>query len=102
MRPASEIHSSLEMVESELAKFAQYVEQYRSTPVIELAKLPRDTADLLRSSEAAVKNLSITRDVLRWVAGAHWVDLSDGHNPWLVAYLLDDPPQLDPHDPMEN
>lgn len=67
IRPASEIHSSLEMVE----------------------------ADMARRSGDESKNLSIVRDVLRWVAGSHWIDLTDGENPWLVAYLLDDPPKID-------
>jgi len=67
MRPASEIHSSLELVELDMAR---------------------------RSGDES-KSLSIVRDVLRWVAGAHWTDLTDRSNPWLVAYLLDDPPTLD-------
>lgn len=68
MRPASEIHSSLEMAEGDLAR---------------------------QTDPAAVANLSIVRDVLRWVAGGHWTDLTDGSNPWLVAYLLDDPDRMD-------
>lgn len=68
MRPASEIHSSLEMIER----------------------------DLPNHSGRAAENLSIARDVLAWVAGGHWTDLTDGQNPWLVAFLLDDPPQIGP------
>lgn len=74
MRPASEIHSSLDLVESDLA----------------------------RQSDRARENLSIVRDVLKWVTGMHWVDLADGENPWLVAYLLDDPPKLQDIDPTVN
>jgi hypothetical protein len=69
MRPASEIHSSLEMIERDLPNHA--------------------------NDPAVAQNLTIVRDVLRWVMGSHWVDLSDGDHPWLVAYLLDDPPRLD-------
>lgn len=75
MRPASEIISSLEMVEREYAR---------------------------QTNEAAVANLSIVRDVLRWVAGMHWVDLVDSPNPWLIAILLDDPPKLDDTPPETN
>ena len=75
MRPASEIHSSLELVESDMSN---------------------------QTDPAAIANLSIVRDVLRWVAGDHWTELSDGDNPWLVAYLLDDPPQLDNTPPEAN
>lgn len=75
MRPASEIHSSLELVESDL---------------------PHHT------DPAALTNLTIVRDVLRWVAGGHWSDLSDGPNPWLVAYLLDDPQRIDDTPPEAN
>lgn len=75
MRPASEIHSSLETVESDLSQ---------------------------QPDSTAAQNLSIVRDVLRWVTGAHWADLADGDNPWLVAYLLDDPPKLDDTPPEVN
>lgn len=66
MRPASEIHSSLDLVES----------------------------DLERQDGRVKENLSIVRDVLRWAAGGPWYELHDGYNPWLAAYLLDDPPKL--------
>lgn len=75
MRPASEIHTALEMLEGEL---------------------PRQT------DAAAINNLSIARDVLAWVAGGHWTDLTDGPNPWLSAFLLDDPPKIDPTLPGDN
>lgn len=75
MRPASEIHSSLELVERDLDR---------------------------QTNSVAVHNLTIVRDVLRWVAGAHWTDLTDGTNPWLVAYLLDDPPKIDDTPPETN
>lgn len=75
MRPASEIHSSLEMVEGDLAR---------------------------QTDPAAIRNLSIVRDVLRWAVGSHWPDLTDGENPWLVAYLLDDPPRIDDTPAEEN
>lgn len=65
MRPASEIHSALDLLDAELQR------------------QPSD-------------HYQIARDVLAWVAGAHWSDLSDGANPWLVAFLLDDPPQIGP------
>ena len=68
MRPASEIHSSLEILESELSR---------------------------QTDPAATNNLRIARDVLAWVAGWHWTDLTDGQNPWLAAFLLDDPPKID-------
>lgn len=63
MRPASEIHSALDMLDSELSRTQN--PQYQ-----------------------------IARDVLAWVAGAHWTELNGGNNPWLVAFLLDDPPQI--------
>ena len=75
MRPASEIHSSLELVESELAR---------------------------QTSEVAKHNLSIARDVLRWVVGGPWHELTDGENPWLVAFLLDDPPNINDTAPNAN
>lgn len=75
MRPVSEIHSSLEMVESDLER---------------------------QINPAAIGNLIIVRDVLRWATGAHWTDLTDGPNAWLVAYLLDDPPKLDDTPAEEN
>lgn len=68
MRSASEIHSSLDMVESDLSQ---------------------------QADPFAVANLTIVRDVLRWATGAHWTDLTDGPNAWLVAYLLDDPDKID-------
>lgn len=71
MRPASEIHSALDLLDSELAR--------RPDPQYQIA-----------------------RDVLAWVAGGHWTDLTDGANPWLVAFLLDDPPQLDSTPPSVN
>lgn len=74
MRPASELHSSLALVVSDLA----------------------------RQEGRSKENLSIVRDVLRWVTGAHWVELTDGDNPWLAAYLLDDPPKLEDIDPSNN
>lgn len=75
MRPASEIHSSLEMVEHSLSQ---------------------------QTDPDAVRNLSIVRDVLAWAMGAHWADLTDGPNPWLVAYLLDDPDKIDDTPPEIN
>lgn len=66
MRPASEIHSALQLVESELRE--------------------QDIAD--------ASNLSIVRDVLRWVVGTHWSEIMDGGNPWLVGFLLDDPDRI--------
>jgi hypothetical protein len=71
MRPTSEIHSALDMVDAELA-------------------------------QGPNEKLQVVRDVLAWVAGAHWTDLTDGPNPWLVAYLLDDPPKLDDTPPEVN
>lgn len=47
------------------------------------------------TDRTAVANLTIARDVLRWATGSHWSDLTDGPNPWLVAYLLDDPQKID-------
>lgn len=67
MRPASEIHSALDLLDAELTR---------------------------QTDPAALANMSIARDVLAWVVGGHWTDLTDGRNPWLVAFLLDDPPQL--------
>lgn len=75
MRPASEIHSSLDMVESDLSH---------------------------QTDPAAVHNLSIVRDVLRWATGSYWTDLTDGPNPWLAAYLLDDPDRIDDTPPEIN
>ena len=77
MRPASEIHSSLELLESELARCT-------------------DANDL------GARNLSIARDVLSWVAGAHWTEITDGPNPWLCAFLLDDPPKMEDIPPGDN
>lgn len=71
MRPASEIHSALDLIDADLKK--------------------RQLQD-----DLAANNIRIARDVLAWVAGAHWTDLTDGENPWLCAFLLDDPPQLGP------
>lgn len=68
MRPASEIHSALDLLSAELET---------------------------QTAADARRNLSIARDVLAWVAGGHWTDMSNGENPWLVAFLLDDPPQID-------
>lgn len=75
MRPASEIHSSLELIEHELAR---------------------------QTDERAKANLSIARDVLAWVAGGHWSDLTYGSNPWLAAFLLEDPPKIDNTPPEAN
>lgn len=75
MRPASEIHTALDMLEGELAR---------------------------QTDHAARNNLSIARDVLAWVVGGHWVDLTDGPNPWLAAFLLDDPPKLEDIPPEVN
>lgn len=77
MRPASEIHSSLEICDAELTRLAD-------------------------PESLSANNLSIVRDVLAWVAGAHWIDLTEGRNPWLVAFLLDDPPKLDDTPPEVN
>lgn len=49
---------------------------------------------------AALNSLHVARDVLAWVMGGRVPD--DGPNLWLVAYLLDDPPQLDDTDPRAN
>lgn len=75
MRPASEVHSAVEMLNDEIAR---------------------------QTDPAAVASLQIARDVLAWVAGAHWTDLTDGANPWLVAYLLDDPTKTDDTPPEVN
>jgi hypothetical protein len=40
--------------------------------------------------------------VLAWVVGGHWTDLTDGANPWLAAFLLDDPPKIDDTPPEVN
>lgn len=68
MRPASEIHSALEMVSSELKR---------------------------QTHPEVVDHLAIVHDVLNWVMGATSAELLDGPNAWLVAYLMDDPPRLD-------
>lgn len=75
MRPASEIHSALDIIEREFDR------------------CPLDDG-------LTLSNLSIARDVLAWVAGSE-VDL-DGPNAWLVAFLLDDPPQLNSTPPEVN
>lgn len=75
VRPASEIHSALDVLESELSR---------------------------QTDPAAIHNLTIARDVLAWVAGRHWVEVSEGSNPWLVAFLMDDPPKLDDTPPEIN
>lgn len=96
MRPASEIHSSLDLCDSDLE---------RRRAALTEATAAIETQDDLRATEkgmaakCAYSNLLIVRDVLRWVAGAHWVELTDGGNPWLAAYLLDDPPKIDDTQP---
>lgn len=69
MRPASEIHTALDLLDSELAREPNESHQ-------------------------------VARDVLAWVAGGDAPH--DGPNLWLVAYLLDDPPQLDSTPPEVN
>lgn len=69
MRPASEIHSALDLLDSELAR--QPSAQYQ-----------------------------IARDVLAWAVGGEAPH--DGPTLWLVAFLLDDPPQLDSTPPEVN
>jgi hypothetical protein len=60
-------------------------------------------SDLAKQTDPIViGNLTIVRDVLRWAVGMHWVELTDGAHPWLVAYLLDDPPKLDNTPPETN
>lgn len=76
MRPAGEIHTALENLESALARQTD--------------------------NDLAANNIRIARDVLAWVAGGHWTDLTDGSNPWLVAFLLDDPTKLDDTPPEVN
>ena len=77
MRPGSEIHSALDMIEEECARLGD-------------------------DSPESRKNLTIARDVLRWVVGESGIDLASGDNPWLAAYLLDDPDELDDSDPANN
>lgn len=47
-------------------------------------------------------NLTLVRDVLAWVAGGHWADLTAGPNAWLCAFLLDDPRKIDDTSPEIN
>jgi hypothetical protein len=62
------------------------------------AENPAQNASDLESQS----NVLLMRDVLRWVAGAHWGDLVHGPNAWLCAFLLDDPPKLDDTPPEVN
>lgn len=74
MRPPSEIHSALALCESELERLGQ------DAP-------GRD-------------NLMLARDVLAWACGGRAP--MDGPNAWLAAYLLPDPPKVDPTPPDVN
>ena len=96
MRPASEIHSSLEMIESELARL-----KTESLRRLQNILAGDDSLDAVGHRDA-IRNLSIVRDVLRWAMGGHWTDLTDGDDPWLVAYLLDDPPKINDTPTEEN
>jgi len=77
MRPASEIHSALDLVQASLSRHVDRVDDATMTE--------REAIDML--------NLTLTRDLLEWVVGQH-VEI-DGPNAWLCGYLLDDPPKLD-------
>lgn len=83
MRPASEVNSALELVQSELVRR-------------EVA------ASLTADDDRGMANLRIAYDVLAWVMGEHWTALTDGQNPWLAAFLLDDPPKIDNTPPEVN
>ena len=76
MRPASEIHSALDLLEHDLSMGV--------------------------ANDMAKNNMTIARDVLRWVTGGHWTELSDGQHPWLAAFLMDDPPQIGGGKPEDN
>jgi len=73
MRPASEIHSALDLLDSELSR---------------------------QSAGVGADNMRIARDVLAWVAGGRAPD--DGSTLWLVGFLLDDPQKLDDTPPEVN
>ena len=88
MRPASEIHNAIDLLVRSRSRLVAQIEQ------------DQDRDDM--SDIDSLRNLVIAIDVLRWVAGGHWSDLTDGPNPWLVAYLLDDPPKIDPTPPEVN
>lgn len=71
MRPASEIHSALDLIESDLSQGVTSHDGLSQT------------------------NLLIAREVLAWVAGSRqWSEIVDGPHAWLCGYLIDDPPQI--------
>jgi hypothetical protein len=86
MRPASEIHSALDLLENEVNRCLDRE--------IELSGKHIDP-DI-----SARLTMSLARDVLRWVVGRR-VDL-DGPNVWLAGFLLDDPDKLDSTRPEVN
>jgi hypothetical protein len=73
MRPASEIHSALSLLNSEIER---------------------------QGDETAKTNMLIARDVLAWVSGERppW----DGPTCWLLGFLLGDPPTIDNTPPEAN
>lgn len=76
MRPASEMHSALQLCESELARQSD-------------------------QQSLGASNIRIARDVLAWCIGESAFDIGPP-NEWLLAFLLDDPPKLDDTPPEVN
>lgn len=92
MRPASEIHSALQLLEHELQRVDEALEAR--------IKLQSGPDEEFSSLVEMLDNITIARDVLWWVVGGT-APMDDRTN-WLVAFLLDDPDKIDDTPPEMN
>lgn len=78
MRPASEIHTALDLLESEIDH-----------------RLELHASETTVHSQRELDNLLLVRHVIAWVTGER-LDLDPESNAmWLATYLLDDPPRIE-------
>jgi hypothetical protein len=103
MRPPSEIHSALALLQSELDRLgprvAWFVHHADADAVID--SLSTEDAEQLDSDLVAWNHLRIASDILAWVAGGSAMDFTPPTD-WLCAFLLDDPAQLNDAPPENN
>ena len=98
MRPSSEIHSALQLIEADLRRRAK--ETVEAQRIAESSTEEHELDQAVRSIETW-NNLRLAQDVLGWVAGKSSLEISQP-NEWLAGYLLDDPPKLDNTPPESN
>ena len=100
MRPASEIHSALDLLRSELARLGP--------AAWEMANTPDDVSDAMSGAEQEAMadradhwhHMSLAASVLEWVTGGRAP--TEGSAAWLCGFLLDDPPQIGHGKPEDN